>query len=151
MVFRNRSPAHSAKNNGGLKMKGLKNVIFKKMRSYNWDWIILGAQLIGTGIAIWYNAQHDVFLLKAFVMFSEPYWIYLPFIIGIVAIYIGITDNKNKYLLSGALYSLTFYWILLTTLLYLNDTFNNHISIIAVITTFIIPKLWLMAFREDVN
>lgn len=128
---------------------------FKKlsstMRSFGWDWLIMGAQLVNTGYAIWYNALNDNIIHPAFHSFSQPYWIFLPFIIGFFSIYVGISNTRNKYVVFGTLVFLTLYWSVLVVLLFLNDNFAHHIPIDAIIAMYIVPKIWYMAFKIDIK
>lgn len=128
---------------------------FKKlssiMRNFGWDWLIMGAQLVNTGYAIWYNALNDNIIHPAFQTFSQPYWIFLPFMIGFFAIYIGISNTRNKYVVFGTLVFLTLYWSVLVVLLFLNDDFAHHIPIDAIIAMYIVPKIWYMAFKIHIK
>lgn len=119
----------------------------KKLMRIRWLWAIMGFQLLAVGFAIFYNAESDQYLYPAFATFSKPLWVYLPFIIGMLAIYCGISTRSHKKIESVVLYSMTMYWGILTTLLFMNDSYHSHISIIGFMTVFYIPVIWLMAFQ----
>lgn len=147
MIFRNRSPAHGAKNNGRLKMRGEINELKNRLTSYRWEWIIIGCQILTFGSSIWLNALNDASLHPVFDAASKPLWVFLPFIIGIATIYVGFAKEPNQNLVKLTIYSLTVYWAVMTYLLLTNDSFNNHVSNIASISWAIVPKVWLMAWR----
>ena len=117
----------------------------------DWYWITEGLQLLATGFVIWYNAQHDVDLHPVFKAFSEPLWVYLPFLIGSLTVYLGITKNFTKMLTVMSVVSLLSYWTTLSVLLYFNDTFLGHVPTTAVIIMFVIPKILVMASRVEVK
>lgn len=134
-------------------MKGkLRELIFRLgLNSYSWDWIIVGSQIITFGIVIWINALNDASLHPVFDEASKPFWVFLPFIIGIVSLYVGFARNPNPLVVKIAIYSLTIYWAIMTYLLFINDDFHNHISSIASISWAVVPKVWLMAWRTTFN
>lgn len=127
----------------------LKMKMLKKLNRYHWDWILVGTQLISFGSCIWYNALHDNQLHPVFTQASEPLWVYIPFLFGFFAIYVGVKRNVSTVMVKSTIYSLTLYWAIMTALLITNDSFHGHISIISSVTWTIIPKIWLMAWRTD--
>lgn len=130
-------------------MKMNKKRFFWTMRSISWDWVIVGLQLIATGGAIYYNSLFAEHIDKVFYAFSRPFWVFLPFIIGILTIYIGITNINNKTLSMIVLISLTLYWSTLVTLLLIDDIGSKHVPVTAIVSLFIVPKIWTMAFQTS--
>lgn len=130
-------------------MKMNKKRFFWTMRSISWDWVIVGLQLIATGGAIYYNSLFAEHIDKVFYAFSRPFWVFLPFIIGLITIYIGVTNINNKTLSMIVLISLTLYWSTLVTLLLIDDIGSKHVPVTAIIASFIVPKIWTMAFQTS--
>lgn len=128
-------------------MKGKINALKNRLNSYSWEWIIVGSQLITFGTTIWINAIKDISLHPVFSEASKPLWVFVPFIIGIITIYIGFSKNPNSILVKLTIYSLSIYWAIMTYLLFNNDDFHSHVSTIASVTWAIVPKVWLMAWR----
>lgn len=128
-------------------MKGKINALKNRLNSYSWEWIIVGSQLITFGATIWINAIKDVSLHPVFSGASKPLWVFIPFIIGIITIYIGFSKNPNSTLVKLTIYSLSIYWAIMTYLLFNNDYFHSHVSTIASVSWAIVPKVWLMAWR----
>lgn len=90
-------------------MKGFKNAVENKLRNYNWEWVLVGFQLITFGTSIWYNALHDNALHPIFSEASEPLWVYVPFIVGSLSVYIGLGKKVNPLLVKAVIYALTLY------------------------------------------
>lgn len=130
-------------------MKMNKKRFFWTMRSISWDWVIVGLQLMATGGAIYYNSWWETDMNGVFYAFSRPFWVYLPFVIGILTIYIGVTNISNKTLSMIVLVSLTLYWSTLVTLLLIDDIGSKHVPVTAIIALFIVPKIWTMAFQAS--
>lgn len=130
-------------------MKMNKKRFFWTMRSISWDWVIVGLQLIATGGAIYYNSLFAEHIDKVFYAFSRPFWVFLPFIIGLITIYIGVTNINNKTLSMIVLISLTLYWSTPVTLLLIDDIGSKHVPVTAIIALFIVPKIWTMAFQTS--
>lgn len=130
-------------------MKMNKKRFFWTMRSISWDWVVVGLQLLATGGAIYYNSLFEENIDSVFYAFSRPFWVYLPFIIGLITIFIGVTNIKNKIFSMLILISLTLYWSTLVTLLLIDDIGSNHVPVTAIIALFIVPKIWTMAFQTS--
>lgn len=128
-------------------MKGKINDLKNRLTSYSWEWIIVGAQIITFGTTIWFNEMNDTNLHPVFEAASKPMWIFLPFIIGVFTIYVGLAKNPSQNLAKATIYSLSIYWAIMTYLLFTNDAFHSHVSNIASLSWAIVPKVWLMAWR----
>lgn len=121
----------------------------EKLRSLHYLWLIQGFTIIGFGMVIWYNAQHDNTLHPVLTEASEPYWVYVPFIIGIFCVLIGLNLLKKSIIIKAAIISLTFYWAVMTYLLFVNDGYHSHASTIALFTIQTMLVSWYMAWKSD--
>lgn len=121
----------------------------EKLRSLHYLWLIQGFTIIGFGMVIWYNAQHDNTLHPVLTEASEPYWVYVPFIIGIFCVLIGLNLLKKSIIIKAAIISLTFYWAVMTYLLFVNDGYHSHASTISLFTIQTTLVSWYMAWKSD--
>lgn len=128
-----------------------KSYVVNVIHYADWYWVIEGLQLLATGFVIWYNAQQEKIIHPVFKAFSEPYWVYLPFIIGALTVYLGMTKKFTKNLTVLVVIALLSYWATLAVLLYFNDTFQSHIPTTATIIAFVIPKILVMASRVEIK
>lgn len=113
------------------------------------DWALLGLESFIIGTLIWHSRINDTNMHRAMQMFSEPYLIFLPFILGVISFTIATIWQRNVNIIKITLVTSVMYWSAFATLSTMNDLHEMRTPVLGGFGLIVVLRILNMAYLDN--
>ena len=113
------------------------------------DWAILGLESILIGVLTYYSRIKDTNMHRYMQIFSEPYLIFIPFILGILSFVIATIWQRNVKMINISLISGVMYWSAFMVLTTINSIHEGGTPTLGAFGLIVVLRILNMAYMDN--